>query len=64
MEAKSIKMNILSYKENRMFLTKTGIKKIEVSAKIIRADGTIEDLGVIATKESFWEMVKRKLRGK
>ena len=57
-------MNILSYKENRMFLTKTGIKKIEVSAKIIRADGTIEDLGVIATKESFWEMVKRKLRGK
>ena len=64
MEVKSIEMNILSYKENRMFLTKTGIKKIEISAKIIRADGTIEDLGVIATKESFWGMVKRKLRGK
>lgn len=51
-------------KENRMFLSKAGIKKVEISAKIIRADGSIEDLGVIARKESFWEMVKRKLRGK
>lgn len=47
-----------------MFLSKAGIKKVEISAKIIRADGSIEDLGVIARKESFWEMVKRKLRGK
>lgn len=47
-----------------MLFSKSRIKKIEVSAKIIRADGSIEDLGIIARKESFWEMIKRKLGGK
>ena len=42
-------------KESRMFLSKAGIKKVEISAKIIRSDGSIEDLGVIARKETFSE---------
>ena len=45
-----------------MFLVKSGIKKVEISAKIIRADGTVEDLGVIARKETFWETIKRFLK--
>lgn len=32
-----------------MITAKTGVKNTEVSARIIRADGTIEELGVIAS---------------
>ena len=37
-------------------LTKGKIKKAEVSAVIRRADGTIEDLGVIATTTNISEV--------
>jgi len=46
-----------------MFSAFGKIKKIEVSAKIVRADGSVEDLGIIARKESFLEFIKRKLGG-
>jgi hypothetical protein len=42
-----------------MFLSRSKIKRATISAKIIRADGTVEDLGVIASKEPIWGKIKR-----
>lgn len=42
-----------------MFLFNGKIKSATISAKIIRADGTVEDLGIICEQISLWEKIKR-----
>ena len=40
-----------------------GIHKATISARVIRADGTVEDLGVIARKDApWWKRLARRVR--
>ena len=42
-----------------MFLFNSKLRDASVSAKIIRADGTVEDLGIICEKVSLITKLKR-----
>ena len=36
------------------------IKRVQIEATVIRADGTVEELGRIADSSSYWKLIGRR----